>query len=509
MFFEHLLSSEGGVKEHDEGLEHMRRVGRLLYEVQEPPKDVELLWDDDSMTLIRRRFFDGNHLLTEPREPGTLLAYITSLRMFYMFIKGRKTGVSKLILMNIETIACVDEMLARINQWGKSLREPMAPRKRVVHQENLENAMSPEDVSELICGKLSKQMVRKFMRLEKEGDANVSVFGFTTFRDYLMLRLLLASAQRPGAIANLTEQEFRSGKWDHTTGTARYLTFTVRHKTSAQGPATLFWDPDVMKMGRLYHQKLRPAFFREDKSAYGGPRTKERGKPFFLTMFGKSLSGSDVSNRIKSMARRLHPDMKGDLVGTRFRKFVVLSHREDPDPAVSSTLLARQMTHSVETADSHYYVDRGFPHQGGVGGFIYELLDPSSSSLLSIAPIPPTPPVARHQPIPPKDLGPSKPPVPTTDMSVLQKKRLLHLFVDTLTEGVCPELAMVSSTLKLEPTLVDVDPGTAMDYLKSRVTTTTTTTTITSKSVVEEHQAWLASRRPLPRAVSCSSENVQ
>ena len=92
-------------------------------------------------------------------------------------------------------------------------------------------------------------------------------------------------------------------------------------------------------------------------------------------------------------------------------------------------------------------------------------------------------------------------------MSVLQKKRLLHLFVDTLTEGVCPELAMVSSTLKVEPMLVDVDPGTAMNYLKSRVTTTTTTTTtITSKSVVEEHHAWLASRRPLPPG---PSQNVQ
>ena len=292
MFFEHLLSCDGGVQEHDEGLEHMRRVGRLLYEVQDPPKDVALLWNDDSVTSIRRRFFDGNHLLTEPREPGTLLAYIASLRMFYMFIKGRKTGVSKLIPMDIEAIACVDEMLARIDKWGKSSREAMNARKRVVHQENLESAMSPKDVSELICGKSSKQMVRKFMKLEMAGDANVSVSDFTQFRDYLMLRLLLASAQRPGAIANLTEREFQTGKWDHTSGTARYLTFTVRHKTSAQGPATLFWDPDVMKMGRLYHQKLRPAFFREDKSAYGGPRTKERGKPFFLTMFGKSLSGT-------------------------------------------------------------------------------------------------------------------------------------------------------------------------------------------------------------------------
>ena len=63
--------------------------------------------------------------------------------------------------------------------------------------------------------------------------------------------------------------------------------------------------------------------------------------------------------------------MKGDLVGTRFRKFVVLSHREDPDPAVSSTLLVKQMTHSVQAADSHYYVESGFPRQGGVGVFFF------------------------------------------------------------------------------------------------------------------------------------------
>ena len=163
---------------------------------------VELLWRDDAVTAIRSRFFDGNHLLTEPREPGTLLAYIASLRMFYKFIKGRRTGVSALIPMNSRTISNVDETLVRIDNWSKSLRESINARKRVVQQENLEDALSPEDISELVSGKRSKRMVRKFIHLEKEDDANVSVSDFTMFRDNLMLRLLLDSAQRPGAIAN-------------------------------------------------------------------------------------------------------------------------------------------------------------------------------------------------------------------------------------------------------------------------------------------------------------------
>ena len=93
--------------------------------------------------------------------------------------------------MNSRTISNVDETLVRIDNWSKSLRESINARKRVVQQENLENMLLPKDISELICGKRSKRMVREFMRLvEKEDDANVSVSTF---------------------IANLTEQEFMTG----------------------------------------------------------------------------------------------------------------------------------------------------------------------------------------------------------------------------------------------------------------------------------------------------------
>ena len=515
MFFEHLLSCDGGVEKHDQGLEHMRRVGRLLYEVQDPPKDVELLWRDESVTAIRDRFFDGNHLLTEPREPGTLLAYIASLRMFYKFIKGRRTGVSALIPMNSRTISNVDETLVRIDNWSKSLRESINARKRVVQQENLENMLLPKDISELICGKRSKRMVREFMRLvEKEDDANVSVSTFTMLRDYLMLRLLLSSAQRPGAIANLTEQEFMTGNWDYSTDIARYLTYTVRHKPSASDVAALFWDSELLKMGRLYHQKLRPLFYRKDSSTYGGPRSTERGQPFFLTMFGGSLSGREVSNRVKSMAKRLHPGMKGNLQGTRFRKFVVLSHRQDADPAVSADLLAKHMTHSRETADS-YFVNRGFPEQGKGAEYLKTVQRPptctitrprssavetatTSDSSRGIAPHPPSPVPGSSQPSPPPNPRPKIPPDPSHHISVPQKKELLHLFATHLSNGVCPDTAMVSSTIKFYPSVRNLDPSTAQCYLAARVMSkpSSTTTTITTETIMEERQAWVAARRP-------------
>jgi hypothetical protein len=47
-----------------------------------------------------------------------------------------------------------------------------------------------------------------------------------------MLRLLCHAAQRPGAIANLTVQEFREGHWDETSNLLLFVTETEVHKTS-------------------------------------------------------------------------------------------------------------------------------------------------------------------------------------------------------------------------------------------------------------------------------------
>lgn len=56
---------DGGDRLAEASLENVRRERRLLTEVQDPPEDVGLLWDTESMNKIR--FFQGNHLLQKPR----------------------------------------------------------------------------------------------------------------------------------------------------------------------------------------------------------------------------------------------------------------------------------------------------------------------------------------------------------------------------------------------------------------------------------------------------------
>ena len=68
-------------------------------------------------------------------------------------------------------------------------------------------------------------------------------------RDFIILRLLLVSAQRPGAVANLTMEEFSKGKWDEENDL--FVTGTIKHKTPSLGPASLLGSDDLQAWPNL------------------------------------------------------------------------------------------------------------------------------------------------------------------------------------------------------------------------------------------------------------------
>lgn len=54
---------------------------------------------------------------------------------------------------------------------------------------------------------------------------------FVELCDYLITLLLPQSAQRPGAVCNLTLNEFQAGEWDVSTGVKQFVTLTKLHMT--------------------------------------------------------------------------------------------------------------------------------------------------------------------------------------------------------------------------------------------------------------------------------------
>jgi hypothetical protein len=79
----------------------------------------------------------------------------------------------------------------------------------------------------MLASRNSQKVWQQFVDLEGTTDRIVSVNDFSQMRDYLMLRLLMASGQRCGALANLTLQQYERGV---TTGDL-YLRQTQNHNT--------------------------------------------------------------------------------------------------------------------------------------------------------------------------------------------------------------------------------------------------------------------------------------
>ena len=87
LFMHNLSVYEGGRRKARVCKDHVRRMCRLLYEVDSEPKGVKKLWQLLPMNTIRNNFFEGNDLLCEKdkRKPQTLKSYIFTYRLFLKF----------------------------------------------------------------------------------------------------------------------------------------------------------------------------------------------------------------------------------------------------------------------------------------------------------------------------------------------------------------------------------------------------------------------------------------
>ena len=94
LFLHTLNVFEGGHRKKRICVDQVRRVGRLLYEVDSTPKSVKKLWQLLPMNKIRNNFFEGNDLLGDhKRMPQTLKSYMVSYRMFLKFILSSEESI--------------------------------------------------------------------------------------------------------------------------------------------------------------------------------------------------------------------------------------------------------------------------------------------------------------------------------------------------------------------------------------------------------------------------------
>lgn len=72
---------------------------------------------------------------------------------------------------------------------------------------------------------------------------------------------------------------------------------------------------------------------------------------------GNPIDESRASNRLAEMGKQVAPQLKGRLKSSRLRKSLVSLQRGETFAAGSKTQLAKQMGHSVETAEKYYNLE--------------------------------------------------------------------------------------------------------------------------------------------------------
>ena len=348
LFKHHLKDFEGGSRKPQVAKDHTRRVCRLLYEIESQPSSVKPLWDSNNINYLKNNFFKGNDLLgkEEKRQPTTLKAYIGSLRLFFQFVIARQEEIRKLEDFGDADLRLVNSAMARLETWPKALADAMNKRKADIRLRDVDEKLQSEDYEAFFHSQRANEIKRMFLSIQNQDDPIVSVNEFAAMRDYLLMRVLLASGQRCGAASNLTIFEYQNGT---TSGPEQvFVTRTLRHKT-----AKLFWDNEIKQYADTYLQKLRAKYATESSVA---PATL--GIPalplFFISSKGNPLDESRASNRLAQMGKHVAPQMKGTLKSSRLRKSLVSLQRGDTSAAGSKAQLAKQMGHSVETAERYY-----------------------------------------------------------------------------------------------------------------------------------------------------------
>ena len=406
VFYNYLSSMDGGSRPQEASKENMRRVGRLLFEIDEQ-LNVHMLWDDDGLSNLRATFFEGNHLLPQEqqRKPHTLRAYITALRLFYKFLLARSMYLSN---QDILKITGNDVVLIRSAQeltegWLKSLAKSVAFRNQDLHQvcifaliirtaelensaarnsnlrisfsfqEDEEKNITLQQFHEMANLPMNVAVENKFLALRTRNITNIGREDYAGFRDHLIMKLLCRSGQRPGALANLTVEEFNNGQWDQESDPPPlFVTQTQLHKTSStEGAATLFWNKRNFNLGQIYLNKLRPLVVSAGKEQFA-PVTgvaKQRAA-FFLNFSGKVMTGRQITRRVSELVKKAFPEENLSFHISRLRKHIVTSHRGRENPSVSATDLAKQMPHNVKTAEKHYYVRDEIMRKARVGRYL-------------------------------------------------------------------------------------------------------------------------------------------
>ena len=192
----------GSNRKPSDAKEHVRRVCRLLYQVDPLSRCVSLLWHDRSLDCIQNKFFLGNDKAKRPRAPQTLKAYMVSFKLFFKFLLSRKLSVHRIATVTNNDMEEIEGALRTLLSWPSSYKVATQKKKAVNTKKDMEERLDSTAFRELRENKFSEEIKKTFADINSRPSPTVNIQTFANCREYIMCMLMLYSGQRCGAAAS-------------------------------------------------------------------------------------------------------------------------------------------------------------------------------------------------------------------------------------------------------------------------------------------------------------------
>lgn len=321
-----LQSPDGGRKCMKSAKQHTFQVGTIFGAVG--GNTVASLWC--RQLLVR---FLTVYALEKQFSPGTIKSYLSSLRHWYAYILSEEADRITVVVKQQ-----IQHMSDRVSRWIASYRKDSAVRSLQKMDGDISKLITPEMVELFDRSELALAAIKCLGTLADGRLNNVSMTEYVAVRDFLLTQIVITNANRSGALANMTIEEFQSAR--KVDGS--HVVSVVHHKTSYMyGPAKIVLSPLLFSWMSLFVESVRSQV---------NCRITGRAKFVFLSWTGEALESGQITRAVQAAWKKA--GLGENITCTLMRKSAVSSfHQRYPEQKAN---LADLMCHTTQTASKSY-----------------------------------------------------------------------------------------------------------------------------------------------------------
>ena len=317
-----LRSADGGKLDEKTSQQHGKQVSKLL-KVVDDNCSLTSLFDD---RLINQKFLED--YAKKEYHPKTTQSYLMSLRHFYSY---SLTGQVGLIISKEKVISLRD----KVGRWSSSFRQSCAKRHWEKMEEDFHALITPDQIKQFETSKAARDVVCLLGQLSGAHNIQITQAQYTLIRDFLLVEISIDNANRAGALANMTVEEYNRMAKESD----EFFVLVKNHKTvNTHGPARIVFSPKL--------KSWMDVFLREVCLKFTGP-----DGCVFVTSNGEPMVSSQINKAIKSVWKK---EVEGAPSSTLFRKSAVSSVHSGSESNEARGNLADLMAHNLSTATRFY-----------------------------------------------------------------------------------------------------------------------------------------------------------